>query len=170
MTFKEQITITILTIIFSGVFSTSISFVLNKRKDEIFYKKKKLEELHTYLSKYTIQIISTLMIYHDAMNGKISLNDANKLFIDTTKNDENQMLNIQMIIDLYFRCFEDDINALNKLRATGFVIQNEFKAMYSTGILHNDELSNKIIDICNNINRWNTIFQGKIQNEINKKW
>ena len=121
----------LLTILGSGVLAAWISYHLAKGKEELFYKRKKLEELYKSIVRYTTTLFSMNFMWPRVMDGKLSFNEGLDLLIKHRDNDEKYHLpEIDMLINLYFPNFLTTYtNFINK-RDVINDLYDDFKSIY----------------------------------------
>lgn len=95
-----------LTILGSGVVATWISHRFAKGKEELFYKRKKLEELYKSIERYTTLLFVMNHMWLRVMDGKLTFNQGLDMQINSGS-DEGKLLlpEIDMLINLYFPIF-----------------------------------------------------------------
>jgi hypothetical protein len=138
-----NISTALLTIIGSGVVAAWISHHLAKGKEELFYKRKKLEELYKSIVRYTTTLFSMNFMWPRVMDGKLSFNEGLDLLVRRRDDDEKHHLpEIDMLINLYFHNFLTTYtNFINK-RDVINDLYDDFKSIY--------EVKGPTIDYSNN--------------------
>jgi hypothetical protein len=121
----------IITILGSGVVAAWISHRLAKGKEELFYKRKKLEELYKCIERYTTLIFSMNHMWLKVMDGELSYNQGLDLQINGRDDEEKHHLpEIDMLINLYFPSFRDTYKEFLKKRDVVNRLHGEFRDVY----------------------------------------
>ena len=121
----------ILTILSSGVVAACVSHRLAKNKEELFYKRKKLEELYKSIEGYTTLLFVMNHMWLKVMDGELSFNQGLDLQIDSKNSEEKKCLpEIDMLINLYFPKFLPTYENFIKKRDTVNKLYNNFRNAY----------------------------------------
>jgi len=93
----------ILTILGSGVVAAWVSHDLVKKKEELYYRRTKLEELYKAVERFTTLLFVMNHIWPRVMDGELSFNQGLGLQVEKRGDEEKHLLpEIDMLINLYF--------------------------------------------------------------------
>jgi len=121
----------LLTIMGSGVVAAWISHHLAKSKEELFYKRKKLEELYKAIERYTTLLFVMNHMWLKVMDGNISYNQGLDLQINNNGDEEKHLLpEIGMLINLYFQNFLPTYDNFIKKRYMVNELHQGFRNIY----------------------------------------
>jgi flagellar basal body-associated protein FliL len=121
----------VLTILGSGVVAAWISHRLAKGKEELFYKRKKLEELYKSIDKFTTLFFVTNHMWPKVMDGALSFNQGLDLQINGRKDEDTDFWpEIDMLINLYFPNFLSNYDNFKKKKVIVNDLYQEFKNAY----------------------------------------
>ena len=121
----------VLTILGSGVVAAWISHRLAKGKEELFYKRKKLEELYKSIEKFTTLFFVTNHMWPTVMDGTLNYNQGLDLLINGKKDkDADFWPEIDMLINLYFPNFLSNYDNFKKKKVIVNDLHQEFKNVY----------------------------------------
>jgi len=121
----------LLTIIGSGVIAAWISHHLAKGKEELFYKRKKLEELYKCVERYTTLLFVMNHMWPRVMDGDLSFNQGLDMQIKNNNEEEKHLLpEIDMLINLYFLNFLTTYKGFLKKRDTVNELYQDFNYIY----------------------------------------
>jgi len=132
---KTDLSITILVAIFtvlaSGVVAALVSHFLTKRKEELFYKRAKLEVLYKYIELYKTLLFVTNHMWLNVMNGDIDFNTGLDMQINNNDDENKKLLpEIEMLINLYFPKFLVGFKNLIEKRDKVNELYKHFKSTY----------------------------------------
>jgi hypothetical protein len=122
----------VLTILGSGVVAAWISQHLSKSKEELFDKRKKLEELYKCVERYTTLLFVMNHMWPRVMDGSLSFNQGLDLQINNKSEEEEKRLlpEIDMLINFYFLNFLPTYKNLVKKREVVNELYQDFKYIY----------------------------------------
>lgn len=121
----------ILTILGSGVVAAWISHRLVKDKEELFYKRRKLEELYKCIERYTTLLFSMNYMWIKVMDGELSYNQGLDLQInDRGKEEKHHLPEIDMLINLYFPDFRSTYEDFIERRDVLNRMHGDFRDVY----------------------------------------
>ena len=123
MTTEQQIQIglSLLTVLSSGVVSATVTYMLNKRREERQLFRKKLEELYLATHKFENLLGGHLLLYLKGIDGKLDLNQVNDCQIEDNKRRgrESSCDDAMMLIAIYFPQLQKEWDDFLKVRDAG---------------------------------------------------
>jgi len=127
------ILVAILTVLGSGVVAAWVSHYLAKRKEELFYKRTKLEDLYKCIEGYTTLLFVMNHMWLNVMNGDIDFNTGLDMQINNKDDDNRKLLpEIDMLINLYFPKFLVGFKNLIEKRDNVNKLYLHFKSTYKS--------------------------------------
>lgn len=123
--------IAILTVLSSGVVAACVSHRLAKSKEELFYRRKKLEELYKCIDQYTTLLFRMNHMWLKVMDGELDFNQGLDLQIESNNDDDKLYLpEIDMLINLYFPNFLPTYRDFIERRNSVNILYANFKETY----------------------------------------
>lgn len=124
------------TVLASGVFAAIVSYLLNAKKENIFFLRKKSEELYLAFENYDRSLSSSYMPMFSLLKNEISYNEYYDIIINNNKNPDiygKSLDAVTMLINIYFSNLKPKLDDYIKSRSEINKIITEHKSAYKQG-------------------------------------
>jgi hypothetical protein len=127
----QQLIISVLTIVCSGVISAVVVHKLATSRAEREFRRKKLEELYSAVHRYCNHLTTANLMWLRVMSGELNYNEGLELLLKQTGhlNDRSHETAV-MLINIYFPELRQSFQALLERRDRITGIHSQFKAAY----------------------------------------
>jgi len=107
-----QFLVSILTIVMSGVAATAVTYLLNSRKEQVFFMRKKAEDLYLAAEGFDKNLSIHFLRALPLLNDKIDYNTYHDLIISSDNKDGGEKHEtVLMLVQIYFPETEPEFNA-----------------------------------------------------------
>jgi hypothetical protein len=127
---EVQLTVSIATILCSGVISAIVTHKLSTSHAEREFRRKKLEELYFAVHTYCTKLFSANIMWPQVMRGEITYDEGNDLIIKNHDRQDKSHDIAQMLVNIYFPELRPHLQAILKRRDQINRIHSEFKKSY----------------------------------------
>ena len=130
--------ISLLTVLASGITAAVVTHVLNSRKEERLLVRQKLEDLHLAVHRYSIAMSCGFMPFLRAMEGGLDYNQANDMLIQGADGkDKDAFPTIERLMGIYFPDLEPEMTPIVDSRKKLNDLKHAFKLDYQRGMVAN---------------------------------
>jgi len=112
-----QISLGVFTVLASGVFSAIVTYNLNKRRQDLEFRRTKLELCFDSAHRFINNLTTSNIPYVDALTNKYTWDEATDMIMNSqSENDRDHWLNIEKIINIYFPDLTPQLDRLIELK------------------------------------------------------
>lgn len=163
-----QIALGLATIAMSGVTSGFVTFQLNARRDARQHRRQKLEQVYQSFHSFTLDLTKYWIPYLAVMTNSIKYNDALDMTIENTKNEAKPLVELEMLVAIYFPNLQKHIDELLHIRDKANEIISDHKEVYRNNGPHQSSAFAAMENISNELTALENRFRNAIRNEADK--
>ncbi|MCI0675731.1 MAG: hypothetical protein L0Y42_08150 [Phycisphaerales bacterium] len=158
-----QILLAVLTIAMSGVVAAVVTSILNTRREERQFRRKRLEELYRAFTGFCTQLDVHWLHHTSVMTGKIDHNQALDLTIAAGEGEERHFENVEMLAAIYWPEFNPFVDELKQLRSQANDILHAHKQRYLAGHREDKESFDAIRRVGESLDNLRDRFRDKVR-------